>query len=210
MSLFFRDPLVRHLLYDDYERERALRPYTRPVSQPVRVHRLVDPSWALAPQSFDSALSDLQSVMDTVNEAIGHYQSGLTKDLVPGGIKMNRTEDGNVQVALDVSQYKPEEINVKICDDNLVVEAKTESSEDSSYHKSEFKRWIKLPQDVKHDAIKSTFTNDRKLVVDIPVNKPIETSRSRSIPIDVQKPAVEDKKSDQKGGDKKEQCELKK
>ena len=114
---------------------------------------------------------------------------------------MNRTEDGHLQVALDVAQYKPEEINVKLCDNNLVVEAKTETSENDSYHKAEFKRWIRLPEDVKHDAIKSTFTNDSKLVIDVPVNKPIDNSRSRSIPVNVEKPSVEDKKQDQKAGD---------
>lgn len=204
MSLILRDPLFRELLLDDYERERAHpRHYNSrilPYAQPVRVHRYHD--WPLAPhRSFAGALNDLQSVMDSVNDAIDTYQSGLTKDLLPGGIQMKRTEDGHLQMALDVAQYKPEEINVKLCDNNLVVEAKTETSENDSYHKAEFKRWIRLPEDVKHDAIKSTLTEDNKLVIDVPVNKPIENSRSRSIPVNVEpKKAVEDNKE---AGDKK-------
>lgn len=199
MSIFFRDPLVRDLLYNDYDRERALRPYQ--YRQPIRVHRVLNDDWPLVPHSFDSALSELQNVMENVNEAIGHFQSNLTKDMAVGGMKTTRTEDGNLQVAIDCSQYKPEEINVKVCDDNLVVEAKTESSQDDSYHKAEFKRWVKLPADVKLESIKSTLTPDRKLLIHVPMNKPIADSRSRSIPIDVQKQLEE--KKDPKSGDQK-------
>lgn len=199
MSIFFRDPLVRELLYGDLDRERALRPYQ--YRQPIRVHRVANDDWPLVPHSFDHALSELQNVMDNVNEAIGQFQSNLTKDMAVGGMKTTRTEDGNLQVAIDCSQYKPEEINVKVCDDNLVVEAKTESSQNDSYHKAEFKRWVKLPADVKQESIKSTLTPDRKLLIHVPMNKPIADSRSRSIPIDVQK-QIEEKK-DPKSGDHK-------
>lgn len=204
MSLFLRDPLMRELLLNDYDRERYVRPYqqhyhVRPY-QPVRVHRLFDNDSLVVP-TFDNALSELQSVMDNVTDAINHYQGGLTKDLVAGGMRTHRTEDGNMQVAMDVAQFKPEEVNVKICDDNLVVEAKTESSENDSYHKAELKRWIKLPADCKHEAIKSTITPDKRLLIEVPMNKPIADSRSRNIPIEVQKKPVEDAKKSQQSGD---------
>lgn len=186
MSLFLRDPLLRELLLDDYDRNRQVRPYHYHYRQPVRVHRVLNDGWPLA-NSFDHALNDLQTVMDNVNDAIGQYQNSLTKDLSTGGMKTTRTEDGNFQVAMDVAQFKPEEVSVKLCDDNLVVEAKTESSQDDSYHKAELKRWIKLPSDVKQEAIKSTITPDNKLLIQVPMNKPIADSRSRNIPIDIQR-----------------------
>uniref|UniRef100_A0A6G1SC28 Alpha-crystallin A chain n=1 Tax=Aceria tosichella TaxID=561515 RepID=A0A6G1SC28_9ACAR len=207
MSLLLRDPLVRELLLDDYADRRRVRPYRYhhhnydPV--PIRVHRLYD-NWPVA-TSFDQALNELQNVMDNVNEAIGQYQSSLFKDVGAGGMKTTRAEDGTLQVALDVSQFKPEEVNVKLCDDNLVIEAKTESSENDSYHKAEFKRWLKLPQDVKHDAIKSTMTPDKKLVIEVPCHKPIQSERSRTIPIEVQKQAaVEGDKQQQPNGPQKD------
>lgn len=186
MSMLLRDPLVRELLFDDYDR-RYCRPARYHLPQPVRVHRLLSDGWPSVQPSFDQALTDLQSVMDNVNEAIGHYQSSLVKDLGTGGMKTTRGEDGTLQMAIDVSQYKPEEVNVKLCDDNLVVEARTESSENDSYHKAEFKRWVRLPQDVKHEAIKSTLTPDKKLLIEVPCHKPIQSDRSRNIPIEVQK-----------------------
>lgn len=128
--------------------------------------------------------------MDSVNDAIGQYQTSLDA-IGASGMKTSRTEDGNLQVAVDCSQYKPEEINVRLCDDNLCIEGKTESSENDSYHKAEFKRWIKLPQDVKQDSIKSTLTPEGRLLIEVPMNKPIAESRSQKIPIEVQKEAVE-------------------
>lgn len=199
MSLLLRDPLVRELLLNDYDRERYLRPYQYHVRQPVRVHRVINDPWPLT-NSFDHALNELQSVMENVNDAIGLYQNSLTKDLAVGGIRTARTEDGNLQVAVDVSQFKPEEVNVKLCDDNLVVEAKTESSENDSYHKAEFKRWVKLPADVKRESIKSTITPDNRLLIQVPMNKPIADSRSRNIPIDIQR--AEDNKAQHEAGDK--------
>lgn len=215
MALLFRDPFYRDPFFCDpffqdsiSDRER-LYPLTHH-RQPVRVHREAtsapeqDLLPSLTPRAFDRALSQLQNVMDDVSAAIGEYESGAGRDLVAGAMRTTRTEDGNLQMAIDVSQYKPEEINMRLCDDNLVVEAKTESSENNSYHKSEFKRWLKLPADCKHDAIKSTLTPDMKLIVEVPVLKPIADSRSRTIPTDVQqKPAVESAPSQE--GDKKQE-----
>ena len=207
MSLLLRDPFFEDvLLMDPFMSQR------RPRRQPVRVLRANDlanrSSNDLVVPSFNQTLNHLQNVMDDMTAAIGQYQSELGHDLVAGGMKTTRTEDGNLQMAIDCSQYKPEEINVRLCDDNLVVEAKTESSENDSYHKSEFKRWLKLPADCKHDAIKSTLTPDKKLLIEVPMLKPIADNRSRSIPIDVQqKPAVEpaqdgDNKQAEKAGNK--------
>ena len=194
---------MRELLWDDYDR-RHVRPYGCHL-QPVRVHRLFNDAWPTT--GFGAALNELQSVMDNVNEAIGQCQSSLARDLGTGGMKTSRTEDGTLQLAVDVSQYKPEEVSVKLCDDNLVIEGKTESSESDSYHKSEFRRWFRLPRDVKHEAIKSTLTPDNKLLIEVPGHKPIADSRSRNIPIDIQrKPAVEgDKQQGDAKGQQKEQ-----
>lgn len=207
MSILLRDPLMRELLLNDYERERAMRPYHYQVRRPIRVHRVLGDDWPLV-NNFDSALNELQSVMENVSDAIGQYQNSLTKDLAVGGMKTSRAEDGTLQLAFDVSQYKPEEVNVKLCDDNLVIEAKTESSENDSYHKAEFKRWVKLPQDVKQEAIKSTLTHDKKLVIEVPVAKPIADSRSRNIPIEVQKEPIKDKP--EQSGDSNKQTPAKK
>lgn len=202
MSLIF--PFVRDDRVKALEEEllRGLAQFQQPAHQACLPVRIRAANWPLG-SSFEEALSELQDVMENVNGAIGNYQKSLVKDLSPGGIRTRITEDGALQVAIDVGQYKPEEIQVKLCDDNLMVEAKTETSEADSYHKAEFKRRIKLPADAKYDGVKSTLTQDKKLLIEVPVNKKTTDARSRNIPIEIQRQPVEACK--QTGGDQKMQ-----
>lgn len=112
---------------------------------------------------------------------------------------LKRLEDGALQLALDVSDFKPEELKIKLVDNNLVVEAESEHSGKDSYRKSHFKRWFKLPDECKVDEIRSKLTEDNKLLIDLPTNRPIEQSKARSIPIEREKPSIEGK---QDKGDK--------
>lgn len=98
---------------------------------------------------------------------------------------IKRTENGNLQLALDVSSYKPEDLKIMLVDDNLVVEANSETSGKDSYQKNHFKRWFRVPEDCKLDEIKSKITEDNKLLIDLPLEKPIP-SNERSIPIHVE------------------------
>lgn len=118
---------------------------------------------------------------------------------------MKRTESGGLQLALDVAGFKPEELKIKLVDDNLVVEALSESSGENSYQRSHFKRWFKLPEGCKLEEIKSKLTSDSRLLIDLPTNKQIEQNQARSIPIEMEKsdkkqvenkekPAAEEKK----------------
>lgn len=106
---------------------------------------------------------------------------------------VRRTETGGLQLALDVEGFKPEELKIRLVDDNLVVEALSESSGEDSYQRSQFKRWFKLPEDCKLEEIKSKLTQDNKLLIDLPTNKPIEDSKARSIPIEMEKATTAEK-----------------
>lgn len=101
---------------------------------------------------------------------------------------VRRTESGGLQLALDMADYKPEDLKIKLVDDHLVVEAETETSGKDSYRKSHFKRWFRLPDDVKVDDIKSRLTDSKRLLIDLPLNKPIDSSNARTIPIEVEQP----------------------
>lgn len=125
-------------------------------------------------------------------EALDEFTNRL-EDSKPGRGEavVRRTESGGLQLALDVADFKPEDLKIKLVDDHLVVEAENESSGRDSYRKSHFKRWFRLPEDCKIEDIKSKLTDDDKLVIDLPLNKPIE-SQARTIPIEMAKtkPAV--------------------
>lgn len=70
---------------------------------------------------------------------------------------------------MDVQQFKPEEINVKVVDNYLVVDAKHEEREDShGYISRHFTRRYKIPSDVDIDAIKSKLSSDGILTLEAP------------------------------------------
>lgn len=145
-----------------------------------------------------------KQVVDAMNKITDFAQEidQLTHDVTPrlggGDLLMKRTGDGSLQLALDVKDYKPEDIKINLVDNHLVIEARNESSGENSYHKSEFKRWFKLPENCKLEEIKSNLTKDNKLLISLPSTKPaIEQTKVRSIPINVdQREAVENKKTE--------------
>lgn len=100
---------------------------------------------------------------------------------------LRRTESGGLQLALDVSDFKPDDLKIKLVDDNLVIEGNSETSGKDSYRQTQFRRWFKLPEDCKLDEIKSKLTSDNRLVIDLPTNKPIEQQQARSIPIEMER-----------------------
>lgn len=129
-------------------------------------------------------VQELFDDMERVEDWASRFDDGRYRRREPQAL-VKRTESGGLQLALDMSDFKPEDLKIKLVDDNLVVEADSESSGKDSYSKSHFKRWFKLPEDVKANEIKSRLTEGNKLVIDLPLNKPIESSE-RTIPIEVQ------------------------
>lgn len=74
-----------------------------------------------------------------------------------------------MQVNLDVQQFKPEEINVKVVDDYLVVEGKHEEKQDKhGYISRQFTRRYKLPENVNLEAIQSSLSSDGILSIAAP------------------------------------------
>lgn len=127
-------------------------------------------------------------------DAMDSLVSRLDKDSRSKGNKrrredaiLKRTESGGLQLALDVSDFKPEDIKIKLQDDNLLVEGITEHSGQDSYRRNHFKRWFKLPEDCKLEEIKSRLTEDNHLLIDLPTSKPIESRTTRTIPIEMDK-----------------------
>lgn len=132
-----------------------------------------------------SAVNRMQELVDDIDTleelaAVGRRGAG------DGGAVVRRTESGGLQLALDVADFKPDDLKIKLVDDNLVIEAESETSGKDSYRRSHFKRWFKVPEDCKVDEIKSKLTDDNRLLIDLPLTKPIK-SNERSIPIEVEK-----------------------
>lgn len=106
-----------------------------------------------------------------------------------------------LQINLDVQQFKPEEVNVKIVDDYLVIEGKHEEKQDQhGYVSRQFTRRYRLPDTIVKENISSTISSDGVLQITAP-KKPeaIENQKERQIPITkTNTPAIKQKK-DNKG-----------
>jgi len=119
------------------------------------------------------------------------------------GTSTVRNEANVFQVNLDVQQFRPEEVNVKIVGDHVVIEGKHEERKDEhGFISRQFARKYKLPEGVIADGIKSTISSDGILSVVAP--KAIAAPENeRSIPIvQTNQPAI--KKGDEKAEEKME------
>ncbi|RCN31966.1 Hsp20/alpha crystallin family protein [Ancylostoma caninum] len=84
-------------------------------------------------------------------------------------------------VALDVSQFKPEEISVHLQDRDLIIEGKQEHKDDKGYMQRSFVRKWTLPPDVDLEAVRTQLTDVGHLSVEAP--KTGHGVKSREIPI---------------------------
>ncbi|KAK6010812.1 Hsp20/alpha crystallin family protein [Ostertagia ostertagi] len=91
-------------------------------------------------------------------------------------------DDKKFAVSLDVSQFRPEELNVHLDGRVLTVEGKQEhKTKNSSMHRSFTRKWL-LPENVDLDAVRTQVDNKGHLSVDAP--KHIEGHpKKRRIPI---------------------------
>ncbi|XP_036340989.1 heat shock protein 23-like [Rhagoletis pomonella] len=106
--------------------------------------------------------------------APGNQLRQLSKDLPIATVG----KDG-FQANLDVQQFKPSELTVKVVDNHIVVEGKHEEQEDEhGYISRHFVRRYALPKGYKADKVVSTLSSDGVLTVNVP------------------KPAIEDKSNE--------------
>ncbi|XP_021918142.1 alpha-crystallin A chain-like isoform X1 [Zootermopsis nevadensis] len=89
------------------------------------------------------------------------------------------------KVNLDVQQFSPEEITVKMVDDFIVIEAKHEERQDEhGFISRQFQRRYKLPSAVRLDTLKSNLSSDGILTVTASLKPmPLLAARERIIPI---------------------------
>ncbi|XKL62730.1 hypothetical protein PGB90_002563 [Kerria lacca] len=85
------------------------------------------------------------------------------------GVSSIKNTKEEFTVSLDVQQFKPEEIKVKVTDDYIIIEGKHEEREDEyGFISREFSRKYKLPSNVKREAITSTVSSDGLLSIVAP------------------------------------------
>jgi len=79
------------------------------------------------------------------------------------------------KVCMDVGQFKPNELNVKVVDNTIIVEGKHEEREDDhGYISRHFVRRYALPKGYEEDKVASSLSSDGVLTVTVPKPQAIE------------------------------------
>lgn len=98
------------------------------------------------------------------------------------------------QVVLDVQQFKPEEINVKVVDKCVVVEGKHEEKQDEhGWISRNFSRKYMIPEQCNIEQVTSNLSSDGVLTITAPRKEVPKIQGER--PIQIQhtgKPAIRD------------------
>jgi crystallin alpha B len=107
-------------------------------------------------------------------------------DRLRSGLSQVTNDKNEFKVALDVQQFKPEEINVKTDDKFVTIEGKHEEKEDEhGYIKRHFVRRYMLPDDVKPETVKCTLSSDGVLSIQAPKQQALEQGqKERPVPIE--------------------------
>jgi len=85
------------------------------------------------------------------------------------GISAIKETKDDVKISLDVQEFKPEEVKVKVVDNFVVVEGKHEERKDEhGFVSRQFVRKYRLPTNVKLEAVSSSLSSDGILQITAP------------------------------------------
>ncbi|CAD6204982.1 GSCOCG00003084001-RA-CDS [Cotesia congregata] len=128
------------------------------------------------------------------------------------GASTVKADKDKFQVILDVQQFQPEEINVKVVDKCVIVEAKHEEKQDEhGFISRQFVRKYMIPEQCDIDQVNSSLSSDGVLTITAPRKDIPKVEGERSIKIEhTGKPAIREtcekdacakecKKDDKKG-----------
>ncbi|EZA57511.1 protein lethal(2)essential for life [Ooceraea biroi] len=112
-----------------------------------------------------------------------------------GGTSTVKADKDKFQVILDVQQFKPEEINVKVVDKCVIVEAKHEEKQDEhGWISRQFVRKYIIPEQCDVDQVSSSLSSDGVLSITAPRKEKLIVQNERSIKIEqTGKPAIKEK-----------------
>ena len=102
-----------------------------------------------------------------------------------------KEDDSKFEVSVDTHGYKPEDLQVKIKDNMVTIEAKNEEKKEEtnskSYSAKHFSRSFTLPQGCKAQNVTSNLSKDGLLLVTAPKIEAVTHQPSRNVPITMKK-----------------------
>ncbi len=107
------------------------------------------------------------------------------------GLSEVKCDEGTFKVSLDVQQFTPDELDVRVVDGDILVHAKHEQREDEQgFVSREFTRRYKLPDDVDPETVKSSLSQEGVLCVEAP-RKQAKAIEGQKVPIKFEAKPVE-------------------
>lgn len=178
-----------------------------------RPHRLLDQNFGLGlypEQLLNSNILD-QYILPNRNQRLRnpliYYRpwGELLRKNEGGGTSTVKADKDKFQVILDVQQFKPDEINVKIVDKCVVVEGKHEEKQDEhGWISRQFTRRYMIPEQCDIDQVTSSLSSDGVLNITAPRKEQPKIQNERNITIEqTGKPAL--KENTEKKEEKKEE-----
>lgn len=136
-------------------------------------------------------------------------QIGLMSDLInnrnqrgQNHIVPFKCSENKFEIRLDLSNFEPQEFNVKIVDKDLVIECKHDEKKDQfGFVSRQFTRKFKLPEDVDVEKMKATLSSARILTIEVP-KKFFQTKEENVVYIPIiheKEPTVNEQKVDSEG-----------
>ena len=121
------------------------------------------------------------------------------------GLSTVEADKDKFQVTLDVQQFKPDEIDVKVADKYVIVSAKHEEKQDEhGWISRQFTRKYMIPEQCDVDQVVSKLSSDGVLTISAPRKELPKVKNEKKIEIKFTgKPAVQPKEAEQKPIEKK-------
>lgn len=177
-----------------------------------RPHRLLDQDFGLGlrPQQLITPRSRLESYLQPrsrrypITNYIRPWGELLRADR---GVSTVDADKDKFQVTLDVQQFTPEEIEVKVVDRHVIVHAKHEEKQDvHGWISREFTRKYLIPEQCDIAEVTSKLSSDGVLTIAAPRKDQPQTNNGKIIKIEqTGQPAVTPKEDDAQKADEKEE-----
>ncbi|XP_012535547.1 alpha-crystallin A chain [Monomorium pharaonis] len=108
--------------------------------------------------------------------------------------------ENDFQVMLDVQQFEPEEIEVKVVDNYLIITAKHgDKRDDHGWVSRQFVRRYQLPEDISVEHLSSKLSSDGLLTIVAPKIQSLKDETNRALPIEFTgKPFMKEKQKKSK------------
>ncbi|XP_076070775.1 alpha-crystallin A chain-like [Mytilus galloprovincialis] len=120
---------------------------------------------------FESQFRDMAKMFDNFTRSPWYNEDYVRSKEVADALAKSEVaevkyDSKKLEIKLDVSMYKPEELNVTIAEDRLIIKGKHEQKEDNhGFITREFTREFVIPENIDVDGITSTLSEEGMLMI---------------------------------------------